>query len=220
LINLTNKVLVFDLDDTLYDSRKFTNQGFNNVATFLSKKTKIKKKNILKEINKIYYSEKKYTFNKLLKFYSLKKNLLASLINIYRYSKKNLNLYKDAQYLLKKIDKKKTFLLTDGNKLMQGKKIKYLALNKYFKKILKTNQYGLKYNKPSNYCFSIICKNMNCKMTDIVYIGDNPNKDFIIKQSGVVTIRLLRGIYRNQKLGKKKEADYEIKNLREILNYL
>lgn len=220
MINLKNKILVFDLDDTLYDSRKFSYQGFYKVALFLGKKKKISEKIILKKIFQIYRTEKKYTFNKLLKFYGENKKLLPKLIKIYRYSEKKIKIYKDAEHLLQNIDKEKTFLITDGNKLMQEKKIKFLKIKKYFKKILKTNQYGFKYNKPSTYCFKIICKIMNTKMSDLVYIGDNPKKDFIIKKNGIITIRLLRGIYKNIKLEKNKEANYNIKNMKMILKYL
>ena len=220
MINLKNKILIFDLDDTLYDSREFSNQGFNKVALYLSKKIKISQRRILRKIFQIYRSEKKFTFNKLLEFYGVHKQLLPTLIKIYRYSDKKLKMYKDAEYILKKIDKDRTFLITDGNKLMQERKIKYLAIKKYFKKIIKTNQYGLKYNKPSTYCFKIICKITNSKISDLVYIGDNPKKDFIIKKNGVITIRLLRGIYKNLKLEKKKEANYNIKNMTKILKYL
>ena len=61
---------------------------------------------------------------------------------------------------------------------------------------------------------------MNTKMSDLVYIGDNPKKDFIIKKNGIITIRLLRGIYKNIKLEKNKEANYNIKNMKMILKYL
>ena len=57
-------------------------------------------------------------------------------------------------------------------------------------------------------------------MSDLVYIGDNPKKDFIIKKNGIITIRLLRGIYKNLKLEKNKEANYNVKNMKMILKYL
>ena len=182
MINLKNKILIFDLDDTLYDSRSFTFQGFYNVSVYLSKKLKIKHNLIYSKIISLYKLNKHKTFNRLLEYYNLKKKYLIVLIKIYRYSKKKLKLYDDAFFLLNHIEKKRLFLITDGNKLMQKKKIKYLRIKKYFKKIFITNQYGAKYNKPSAYCFKKIKNFTNSRMNQLVYIGDNPKKDFIIKK--------------------------------------
>jgi putative hydrolase of the HAD superfamily len=54
----------------------------------------------------------------------------------------------------------------------------------------------------------------NCSSSKMVYIGDNPYKDFInIKKIGIHTIRILRGSYKNIKLDSDHEADYSFKSL-------
>ena len=42
------KVVVFDLDDTLYKEIEFVKNGFNSVSDYLSKKFKLNKKKIYK----------------------------------------------------------------------------------------------------------------------------------------------------------------------------
>ena len=57
------------------------------------------------------------------------------------------------------------------------------------------------------------------KPSDIIYIADNPSKDFVgIKPLGFKTIRLLKGRYKNVKKEKKYEAKFTIKSLSQ-LNY-
>ncbi len=46
---------------------------------------------------------------------------------------------------------------------------------------------------------------------DIVYIGDNPNKDFVnIKKLGFRTIRVLKGMFSNSNKETKFEAELNI----------
>lgn len=213
MINLKSKIIIFDLDDTLYDSRIFTEQGFINISVHLSKILKIKKNIIYKDLIKFSKIDKKKTINLILNKYKLPKKYLFTCIKIYRYSKKNLYLYNDAKLLLRHLSDKNLYLVTDGNKLVQRLKIKSLKLKKYFKKMLITNEYGLKFNKPSIYCFKKIANLEKVSLENLIYIGDNPNKDFLIKKFGVKTVRIKRGIYKNINLSQKYEANYNFDSL-------
>ena len=74
-----------------------------------------------------------------------------------------------------------------------------LGLDKYFKKIVLTHRYGVKHAKPSSYCFSIIKDIENCEWIDLVYIGDDPNKDFVnLNPLGVKTIRVNTGRFKKR----------------------
>jgi putative hydrolase of the HAD superfamily len=215
------KVLIFDLDDTLYNYSSFVASGFTLVAKYLSPITNISKRKIKRDLFRIYnHKNQSRVFDELINRYNLKRKYIKKCILIYRHSSRNLNLYIDAFAILKKF-KKKCYLITDGSKLVQKNKIKCLKVKKFFKKIFITNSYGKKYNKPSIYCFKKIKNLEKCKYKDLVYIGDNPYKDFVnCKKKGMVTIRILRGYFKNIKLNKKFEADYEIINLSKIKNIL
>jgi len=220
LINIKYKIIIFDLDDTLYDSRIFTFQGFWSVSIFLSKITNVDKKIIYYKILSFSKKNNKKAFNMILENLNLPKKYLVKLLSIYRYSNKKLFLYEDAKYLLNFLGYKRSFLITDGNKKMQAIKIKSLKISKYFKKIFITNQYGIKNNKPSIFCFEKIRKLEKTTFNNLVYIGDNPKKDFLVKKYGITTIRLKRGIYKKIKLENKFEADYSINNLRRLVNFV
>ena len=61
-----------------------------------------------------------------------------------------------------------------------------------------TNKYGHKTTKSNLFCFRLIKKDKKVKWSDIVYIVDNPKKDFV-KQNlvGAITIRVLTGPFKN-----------------------
>ena len=210
------KIIVVDLDDTLYDYKQFLHQGFVNVSSYISKKNRLNQKEIIDRIYKIYnnYSESK-TFHLLKKYYQLNFSIKKS-INIYRYSERSLKLYKDSILFLN-THFGNIYLVTDGNKIVQKNKILSLKIKKYFKKIYITNQYGKKFNKPSLYCFKLIKLREKCNWQDMIYIGDNKKKDFInLNKKGANTIRINRGIYKNLKVKRNYEAKRVFSNFYQI----
>ena len=216
MIKIKGKIIVLDLDDTVYSSKAFTYQGFNAVSIYLSKITKKRKEKISSLIKKIFIKNKYNTFEILLLRLNLKKKYLKKIIYIYRYSKKKLTPYPDALKLLQS-KPKELYLVTDGNKKMQKEKIRILKIKKYIKKIYITNQYGKKFNKPSLYCFNMIKKLENTSFKNIVYIGDNPKKDFYIKKYKILTIRIRRGIYKKLEVSKKFQAKHDIFSFKELM---
>jgi len=114
-------------------------------------------------------------------------------------------------------------LITDGDKGAQLNKIKLLDLQKYMNKIIITDEYGKEYWKPSIKPFKMILEYFNIDSKESIYIGDNPNKDFIpCKKLGINTVRIIRpiGYYSNTFLNENYEADYNIKSLLELENIL
>ena len=109
------------------------------------------------------------------------------------------------------------YLVTDGNKNVQNNKIKKLDIEQYFKKIFITHRYGLHASKPSIYCFKKIIELEKSSWKDLIYVGDDPNKDFInLRKVGAATIRIRQGRFRRTQLCQDYEADFEILELTEL----
>lgn len=211
-------IIIFDLDDTLYSRQNFINAAIKNIVHFVYlKNKKLSKKVLFKILHKIFKdSNIKLKLNFFLKKIFLSKKYLKDCVNIFRYSKKKISPYKDAMSILN-IHKNKCYLITDGNKLVQKNKIEQLGVKKFFKKIFITNTYGLKYQKPSLFCFKKIRKIEKCSFSQMVYIGDNPKKDFVnCNKVGILTVRLLRGEFKTLRIAKNFDAKYKIKNLKEV----
>ena len=55
----------------------------------------------------------------------------------------------------------------------------------------------------------------------MMYIGDNPKKDFVnLNKKGVQTVRIMRGPYKFEKAESKFDARFKINNLSEIINII
>lgn len=216
-------ILVFDLDDTLYDEIEFVKGGFIHVSKFLAKKLFIDYLLIYNKMIMLLESNGRGNiFNDILREHNIfSKSLLKKCISIYRYHDPKIKLNNDALRCLQRFKNYNKYIVTDGNKLVQKSKINALNASQHFKKIFITHYYGKKNAKPSPYCFLKISKLENVSFDQIIYLGDNPNKDFIkIKEMGFKTIQILKGPYRNINLSSKFHADLKIKSLDEITENL
>ena len=211
-------ILIFDLDDTLYAERNFIESGYNAVAESLSKSFGWNKKEILKYMFKLLNNQgRENIFNILLEKKGKKsKKLINKCLLIYRNHKPSIKLPQSTKNVLSGLSKK-PYLVTDGHKIVQKNKIHSLKIKKKFQKIFITHQYGIKYAKPSTYCFKKIKKIENCKWNQMAYIGDNPAKDFInLNILGIKTIRVLTGEHSKVKVKKGFNANYSISSLEEL----
>ncbi len=209
-------ILIFDLDDTLYKEKEFVKSGFKAVSKYLHFRFNLNEKKIfLQLLNILKKNGRGKIFDILCFQLRLNKNFLVKkLVQIYRAHDPKISLSKDAEKILKHYSKFSKYIITDGNYLVQKKKIKSLKIEKYFKKIYYTNYYGIKYNKPSLFCFNKIKKKEKVKWNELVYIGDNPRKDFInCNKKKILTIRLMKGEFKHLKVGKHYDAKYKIQTL-------
>jgi putative hydrolase of the HAD superfamily len=212
-------ILVFDLDDTLYPEIDYVKSGIYTVAKYLSEKYNLD----AKEINIEMFTDLKLNgrgliFNNILHNYNIySKKELNNCVSVYRKHKPKIVLYEAAEKFLDSHQYFNKYIITDGNINVQRNKIKALGLKKYFKKTIPTYQYGINHSKPSTLCFEKIMKWENCEASDLIYIGDNPNKDFVnIKKIGIRTIRVLTGGFKEILLENHFEAEITIKSLDQL----
>ncbi|MCL6611787.1 MAG: HAD family hydrolase [Peptococcaceae bacterium] len=211
-------VIVFDLDDTLYEERSFVRSGFKKVANYLYCK------HLIPEDESYAYMLKKLEMGRgrvfddvLIKYNLYSKTEVKKCLFIYRNHKPDIVLFEDADICLKRFEHFSLYIVTDGNKIVQNNKLISLGLYDRVKFCFITHRYGIKNAKPSPYCFLRICERERVNPEEVVYIGDNPYKDFVgIKPLGFKTIRVLRGIFKDIKKSKKYEADINIYSLDEL----
>jgi len=208
-------ILIFDLDDTLYDEVTYIKSGYLKVSEYLSLQLGLSKKLINSKLNTILKrSGRKKVFSKYLK----NKKLIQRSIKIYRNHNPQIKIYKEANRKLKFLDKRYTmYLLTNGYKESQEKKIKALKIKNFFKKIYITHKFGLKNMKPSLYCFKKIKKIEKCNWEEMCYIGDDPKQDFInLNKVGAKTVRIRKGQNFNIKLKYPYEAKKTINSITKL----
>ena len=179
------KILIFDLDDTIYPQVNFDTPSLLNVSLYIEKKTKIKKTLVFKKLRKLKKIRRGFPPNLIFnKFFSKlkisnKKKIIKNCINLFQnYDCNELKNSKSLKIILKKLSKSKTlFLVTNGNIKRQKNKIKNLSIDVYFKKIFILDGKKLKL-KPSitNVKFIVDYLKKNA-FNKAVYVGDNKDTD-------------------------------------------
>lgn len=218
-----NTVLVFDLDDTLYDERTFVESGFRAVAKFGAAEFGWCADSSFNFMVSTLESEGRgAVFNRWLKeFGQPKKSLVKRCIHEYRSHAPVLRMFAEAESLLPRIKAFPLYIVTDGNKCVQRRKARALDLMHHFLWVYITHQYGIKNAKPSTYCFDLIRRRQLCRWSDIVYVGDNPAKDFVgLNALGAKTVRVFTGSHRNVIAAPGHDAQVSIPNLDYLFDVL
>ena len=219
------RALVFDLDDTLFPEREYVLSGFKAVDEWLRTVRSVQgfKEKATAEFN---WGARGNIFN--LALHSLgvagDSQLVRQMVEIYRNHKPNINLFADAgpalDHFLKTMQ---VGLLTDGFLNAQQRKVAALGIAGRFHAIVFSDEFGRQAWKPSPIPYVQITKLLGCSPSECVYIGDNPNKDFVTaRQLNWFTIRVRRpgGEHFAVQLDNTQEADTEIKSLHELESVL
>ncbi len=215
-------VIVFDLDDTLYDETTYVKSGFKAVASFLHTTYQLPAKEVYLDLLAELEKGRGSIFDSVLKKkHIFSEKLTRKCVTVYRFHKPEIKLDTVVVNCLKRFKGYPVYIVTDGNKIVQHNKIKALGLDKKVKGFYITHRYGVQYAKPSSYCFLKICEREKTTPDQVVYIADNLHKDFVgIKPLGFKTIRMLTGPYANIQKHESYHADMKISSLDELTDEL
>ena len=166
------KGVIFDLDDTLYSEKEYVKSGYKAVSNYLG--------GGYEEQLWEFFTEGKPAIDELLKSIGCepeKEKLLA----IYRSHKPNIHLYDGVVKLLKELHNKdiKVGIITDGRPEGQRNKLEALGLAELVDDIIITDELGgTQFRKPCDIAFRIMQTRWKLPASQMVYVGDNPLKDF------------------------------------------
>jgi putative hydrolase of the HAD superfamily len=215
-MSIKNKVIVFDLDDTLYKEIDFLKSAYLEIASIVDKdhcetlydnmiSNYYKGENVFKLVSEMYPT---YTIERLLK--------------IYREHYPSISLSNEEWNVLLKLKTEAiTGLITDGRSLTQRNKIKALGLENYFDKIVISEEIG--YSKPDIGLFNEFKK---YDVSQYYYVANDTRKDFVTpNRIGWITICLLDVNNRNIQKQDFSLSEYylpqiKIKTLNALLNII
>ncbi len=220
------EAIVFDLDDTIYPEEQYVYSGFNSVDTWLKAKFEIV--GFQEHANQIYgRGIRGNIFDQTLVSLGAKcdPELIHSMVQVYREHSPYISAYEDAKWALDHFQGRyKMGLITDGYLIGQRNKVIALNIKDYFDTIVFTDVYGRKNWKPSLLPYSIAQQELGCAHQDIVYVGDNPSKDFIgARKLGWLTVQVSRtgGQYCNVEVpAGNYSADFRIESLTDLIDVL
>lgn len=191
---MSRKVLVFDLDDTLYLERDYVRSGFECVGQSLRDRYGISGAGL--------YAWKLFkegvrgdTFNRIAAKFELPQESVQLMVSIYREHEPMIALEPDAEKFLDDLepDVIGTGIITDGFAAGQWKKVRALGLDQIVDHIIVTGDHGREWTKPSRKPFERIESSFPAGGVEFTYFGDNPMKDFEApRELGWRTVRVRR----------------------------
>lgn len=204
-------VLIFDLDDTLYDELTFVRSGLRAVAAWGADRLGWDAVASYLQLIEIFEREGRgRIFNQWLRGRAPAREA----IRVYRHHFPSIALWPAATAILQQVRCHPLYLVTDGHKVVQANKVRALGLQDVFRHAYLTNRYGRDAAKPSLRCFDLIRRRERCAWADLVYVGDNPAKDFVsLNALGGCTIRVLTGQHRDTAAAPSYEARHRIDDL-------
>lgn len=216
------KAVLFDLDDTLISERQYIKSGFFHIAGIVSERHKIPIKKITIDLMDLFDECPKNVFNRLLDLYKIKytTGAILDLVDKYRNHLPEIQFYDDVipciQHL--KLMNVKVGIVTDGYANVQLRKLISVNAYNYFDEIILTDELGREFWKPHSKAFEIAKMRLGLKYDEMIYVGDNPQKDFYVRKIlPIKTVRIFRkGIYKDAKYRENVREDYSINSLDEL----
>ena len=210
------KLLITDLDDTLYDWIGFFIPAFYAMLDELSNITYIDRVKLIREYKELHqkYGSVEYPFVTLelpsikKKYSNLSVDELKKLLGeaFHRFNsvrKQRLKLYDGVLDTVKLLFEQGVTIIgyTESAQENGLYRLKKLEISQYFKHVYASqSQYRNVYSddkkaksvgvkKPNKDILLRICKEENCDITEAVYVGDSLTKDvYMAKQAGIVSV--------------------------------
>lgn len=218
---MDKKIVVFDLDDTLYKEIDFLKSAYKEIALMLSEEKTELYEAIYISMLSAYYT-KQNAFKKVLNEFCIKTHTISDLLNLYRRHKPNIKLDSETRVVLQSLKSMHIpiGIITDGRSIQQRNKLQALGVASYMSHIIISEEFGSEKPNPANYKYY-----HDFYKGHFFYIGDNPKKDFIAaKALGWTTICLLNkgdNIHpQNFNISSDYLPNYRITNIKQLLNII
>lgn len=221
------KVVLFDLDDTLISEYEYIKSGYRNIAQILNLKSDVSETELYYKLHSLFEESPRNVFNRICEEMEIQydDSYIKYLVREYREHIPSINLYSDVKSFLNIIKEKniKTGIITDGYSVSQHAKLKALNVEQLFEKIIVTDDLGREYWKPNPKAYEIMKDFFGVEYDEIIYIGDNPRKDFYISSIYPIrTVRIIReyGQYLDSEYYEDVKEEFRVCDLKEVLHIL
>ena len=206
------KGVIFDLDDTLYSEKEYVKSGYKAVSDYLGGRYEEKLWS--------FFEDGKPAIDELLKELG-RENEKSEVLEVYRSHKPAIHLYSGVAEMIEELKAKeiRIGIITDGRPEGQRNKLQALGLD--VDDVIITDELGgVQFRKPCDIAFRIMITRWRVNPADVVYIGDNPMKDFQAPQQlGMKSVLIERkdGLYFNGTCDIKRE---KVSSIRDVLRYI
>lgn len=223
------KAVLFDLDDTLINSKKAEYNAICEFKTIYAELNEFENNDFAKLWNKVTLETYEKYLNGDITFEELRILRMKRLFNNYHIDisyedatekfsiyqnlyEKNWILFDDAIEVLEYLNNKyRLVIVSNGDGKQQRRKIAYTGLNKFFSDIVISSEVG--YSKPEKEIFEIACKITGLQPQNCIMIGDKYKVDI----EGSLNAGI-QGIWVNRKK-EQLNYEYQIEELKELTKY-
>ncbi len=213
------RVVVFDLDDTLYPEIEYVRSGFRAVAFALESRFDIHAEEAFALLwRALHVHGRGKTFDRVLEELGVhSRTAVRSLVDTYRSHEPRIALPAESRAVLGRLADRPLYLVTDGHKGVQARKLAALGIEPCFRHCYLTNRYGVARQKPSPHVFQLLVGCEGCDPGDVVYVGDDPHKDFCgIRPLGFRTLRVRTGRHAHAEVSPERDAEASVDSLARV----
>lgn len=180
---MSNKVICFDLDDTLYKEIDFLKSGYRKISEMVETRYGLDAREVY-DCLLYWYQRGENAFANLNETYGIK-NPIGDYLDVYRYHHPDILLSQETIDTLDALKHQGVTLaiITDGRIISQRQKIETLGLTKWISEDFIFINEDPKHFKPSRFSFDRLMLHCYGLFPDsefiYSYVGDNPQKDFL-----------------------------------------
>lgn len=216
------RLVVFDLDDTLYPEREFAYGGFEAAARWLRRRLTCRFDPAAR-MREIFASEdRRQVFDRVLT--ELGCDDVAAwvplLVSEYRAHRPRISLPEESRRLLDSLKGRvRLGLISDGPCQTQQNKADTLGISAWMDWIVLTDRWGPPYWKPHVRAFEEMERLSGLAGSACVYVGDNASKDFVGPRARgwqSVLVRRAGGVYEARQPPVGGEPDHTVAELSEL----
>ncbi|MDO8586157.1 MAG: HAD family hydrolase [Armatimonadota bacterium] len=188
--------VVFDMDDTLYLECDYVLSGFVSISKTLGEQSGVRPTEISDFLwQGFLQGVRGDAFSRLLSAYPQLAGgfQVTDLVELYRNHAPDIRIMSGIEEMLRAMRTSGLRLaaLCDGIWFGQELKVQALGLNRLVDTVIYTDKWGREYWKPHTRGFEEIMRVWGCRADELVFVADNPEKDFAgPNQLGWRTIRM------------------------------
>jgi len=210
------RVVAFDLDDTLYPEIEFVRSGFRAVAAEAARAWGVEAGAAFETLWGSFQRDGRGSQLDALcaQHGRSTRPWVRRFLNVYRSHTPDIQLPAATRTVLDALSEFPLYLVTDGHKGVQANKVAALRLSPWFRHCYLTHRYGVRHEKPSPHVFRLLLAREGCAPADVVYVGDDPGKDFRgIRPLGFRTIRVRQGRCAEVEVPPEQDAELSVPEL-------
>jgi putative hydrolase of the HAD superfamily len=222
------KAVLFDIDDTLYDSTRLTTMArMNSIKAMIDSGLPVKDEKkvyrILNNIIKKFGPNYGRHYDELLKELGVKWNpkIIAAGVVAYEHTKVGyLKPFPGVMPTLLSLKKRyKIGVVSNGLAVKQWEKLIGLGVHHLMDAVVTSEEVG--FEKPSREIFDFAIKSLDVRASECVMVGDRLDTDILGgKRAGMHTIRIKKGKRAREKPVEENRPDFEVKDFADILKVI